>query len=160
MGNFLYACVQLVHNLGAVAVVGSPAVAWWLAREKQAISNPAAAGVVGRPAVTEGVIHNNALAQRKLAWLVMLAWSAQAASGVGFGVTTYYLKHELPDLTGVGLAALEIKAACALTGFVLALLYLRTAVRWSAQIQLRVWQILFILGLTALMSAAFLRWYA
>lgn len=156
MGSFLYACVQLVHNLGAAAVVGSPAVAWWLVREKHIMPIPAAAGVVDGPATTEGVIGK----QRKLAWLVILAWSTQAASGAAFGATTYYLKHELPDPTGVGLAALEIKAACALTGFVLALLYLRAATRWSAQVRLRVWQILFVLGLTAITSAAFLRWYA
>lgn len=148
MSDFLYACIQLVHNLGAAAVVGSPAVAWWLLR-----ANQAGAGYPGRPVATGAI-------QRRLAWFALLAWSAQIASGAAFGATTYYLKHQLPELTGVGLAALGIKVACAVICFVLALLYLQTAPRWSAPMQIRAWQALFVLGLTALMSAAFLRWYA
>lgn len=147
MGDFLYACVQLVHNVGAATVVGSPAVAWWLVS-----SNQRAGNVGDWPVATESI-------QRRLTWLTILAWSTQIASGAGFGATTYYLKHELPDLTGVGLDALGIKVICALICLVLALLYLRTASRWSAHMQLRVWQTLFVLGLAALMSAAFLRWY-
>lgn len=142
MDDFLYACVQLVHNVGAAAVVGSPAVAWWLGSTDQVTVAAAA------------------LVQRKLAWLTILAWSTQIASGAGFGITTYYLKHELPDLTGVALAALGIKVACAILCVLLVLAYLRMASRWSARMRLRVWQALFVLGLIALMSAAFLRWYA
>ena len=148
MGDFLYACVQLVHNVGAAAVVGIPAVAWWLGSTNQLAS------------VLPDHKPEIVVVQRKLAWLTIFAWLIQIASGAGFGATTYYLKHELPDLTGVGLAALGIKIACAIICFVLALIYLRTASRWSSNMQLRVWQTLFVLGLTALMSAAFLRWYA
>ena len=147
MGDFLYACVQLVHNIGAAAVVGSPAVAWWLIR-----ANQVPAELLGRPVATVRF-------QRRLAWYTILAWSTQVASGVGFGATTYYLKHELPELTGVGLAALGIKVACALVSIVLAILYLRASSHWPAHWQSRVWQTLFVLGLTALISAAFLRWY-
>ena len=147
MGDFLYACVQLVHNIGAAAVVGSPAVAWWLVR-----ANQVPAGLLGRPGAT-------ALVLRRLAWFTMLAWSIQVASGVGFGATTYYLRHELPELTGVGLSALGIKVACALVSIILAIYYLRSTSRWPAQRLTRVWQCLFVLGLTALISAAFLRWY-
>lgn len=147
MGDLLYACVQLVHNIGVAAVVGSPAVAWWLVR-----ANQVPAESLSRPATT-------VLVQRRLAWFTLLAWSTQVASGIGFGATTYYLKHELPELTGVGLAALGIKVACALVSIVLAILYLRASSRWPAFMQIRVWQILFVLGLAALISAAFLRWY-
>ena len=59
MENFIYTCVQIVHNFGAVAVVGSPAVALWLGRE-------------------------NKIALHKLTWLMALGWLAQAASGIGF----------------------------------------------------------------------------
>lgn len=74
--------------------------------------------------------------------------------------TTYFLKHELPDLTGIGLAALGIKISCAVISLFLALIYLRPGSRWPERMQPRIWQILYLLGLTALMSAAFLRWYA
>ena len=147
MGDFLYACVQLVHNVGAAAVVGSPAVAWWLVR-----GNRAGADFLNVPMPAVPVL-------RRLAWFTLIAWSMQIASGAGFGATTYYLKHELPDLTGVGLAALGIKVTCALVCVSLALFYLHAASRWTGHIQLRVWQSLFLLGLAALISAAFLRWY-
>ena len=62
MGNLLYACVQLVHNIGVAAVVGSPAVAWWLVRANQM---PAAS--LGRPVATApvqrkiGLVHTSCL---------------------------------------------------------------------------------------------------
>lgn len=146
MGDFLYACVQLVHNLGAAAVVGSPAVAWWL------VGSNHCAGIA--PTVTTGNIRH------RLAWFTLIAWSTQLISGVGFGTTTYLLKHQLPDLTGIGFAALSIKIGCAMISLTLALIYLRSGTRWTNRRQLAAWQALFLLGLTALMSAAFLRWYA
>ena len=147
MGDFLYACVQLVHNVGAAAVVGSPAVAWWLAHVNRVnVETPDRIAAIWP-------VH------QRLAWFTVIAWATQIASGTGFGATTYYLKHALPELTGIGFAALAIKVACALICLVLALFYLRTASRWSTHMQIRVWQTLFVLGLTALMSAAFLRWY-
>ena len=148
MGDLLYACVQLVHNMGAAAVVGFPATAWWLGSNKQLTSllpdrEPALSAL-----------------QRNLTWLTFVAWSTQIASGAGFGVTTYYLKHELPELTGIGLAALGTKIACAIISLFICIVYLRMASRWPAVIRLRFWRILFTLGLTALISAAFLRWYS
>ena len=148
MSDFIYACVQLVHNLGAAAVVGGPAVSWWLAR-----ASLLTAAFPGNAAAIFPI-------QRKLAWLTLVAWSAQLASGAGFGATTYYLKHAFPELTGIGLAALVIKVSCAVIAFTLILLYLTTGSRWSAKGHLRAWQALFTVGITALMSAAFLRWYA
>ena len=148
MSDLLYACIQLVHNLGAAAAVGSPAAAWWLVLTGQEFAE------------FPGCREATGTTQRRLAWFALLAWSTQIASGAAFGATTYYLKHQLPELTGVALAALGVKAACAVSSLALALLYLRAAPRWSAPVQLRVWQTLFALGLTALMSAAFLRWYA
>ena len=63
MLNLVYTCVQILHNFGAVAVVGSPAAAWWFARD-----NPAA--------------------QCRLAWLLAIGWAAQGASGAGFAAKT------------------------------------------------------------------------
>lgn len=146
MTDFLYACIQLVHNLGAAAVVGCPAVASWLVGSTRRAGND-------HPAATTSIRHG-------LAWLTVIAWSTQVVSGAGFGTTTYFLKHELPDLTGIGLAALSIKISCAVISLVLAQIYLRSGARWTDRIQLVIWQALFLLGLAALMSAAFLRWYA
>jgi hypothetical protein len=146
MGDLIYACVQLVHNLGAAAVVGSPAVAWWLLSSDRRAGN-------GGPLASRDIL-------RRLAWLTLIAWSTQVISGAGFGTTTYFLKHELPDLTGIGLAALSIKISCAVISLVLALIYLRSGARRTHRIQLVIWQTLFLSGLAALMSAAFLRWYA
>ena len=146
MTDFLYSCVQLVHNLGAAAVVGSPAVASWLVGSTRRAGND-------HPAATGSI-------RRRLAWFTVIAWSMQVISGAGFGATTYFLKHELPDLTGIALAALLIKISCAVTSLILALTYLRSGARWTDRMQLVTWQALFLLGLAALMSAAFLRWYA
>jgi hypothetical protein len=134
MGNFLYTCVQLIHNFGAVTVVGSPAVALWLGHDHKAM-------------------------QYQLAWLMVLGWAAQGASGAGFGITSIYLKGQIPDVTGVALAALLVKIACALTGFVLAAVYLRTGSGWSPRNQSLLRQIMLGLAATALGAAAFLRWY-
>ena len=148
MGDLLYACVQLIHNMGAAAVVGFPATAWWLGSYKQLTSLPPD--------------HESAISalQRNLTWLTIVAWLAQIASGAGFGATTYYLKHELPELTGIGLAALGTKIACAIISLFICVVYLRTASRWPAVARLLFWRILFTLGLTSLISAAFLRWYS
>jgi hypothetical protein len=64
MENFIYTLVQLVHNFGAVAVVGSPAAPLCLSREDQ-------------------------FARHELAWLMVLGWLAQGASGIGFALTRY-----------------------------------------------------------------------
>ena len=101
MQDFVYACIQLIHNVGATAVVGSPAVAWWLSA-----SDSAEGATTNRTVWSQSIQH-------KLAWLTIFAWLTQIASGAGFGATTYFLKHELPDLTGVGFIALLIKISCA-----------------------------------------------
>ncbi len=89
--NLAYAGVQLVHNFGAVAVVGGAAAGRWLA--------PGDAG-----------------AHRRLAWLVLAGWAAQAASGALFGAVSLYYYGALPDIHGVAVAALRIKVAAAVVG--------------------------------------------
>src|SRR2546428_2190648 len=115
MLNLVYTGVQILHNFGAVAVVGSPAVAWWFARD-----NPAA--------------------QCRLAWLLVIGWAAQGASGAGFGMTSYFLKGQLPEISGVALIALVAKIACVTCGFAVGILYLNMASRWSVGTRLKVWQ--------------------
>src|SRR6266436_4904080 len=112
MGDFLYTCVQLIHNFGAVTVVGSPVAALWLGNDHPSI-------------------------QYRLAWLMLLGWAVQGASGAGFGLTSLYLKGQIPDVTGVALVALLIKMACVLIGVILAVVYLRAGFRWSPLAQFR-----------------------
>ncbi len=134
MLNLVYTGVQILHNFGAVAVVGSPAVAWWFARD-----NPAA--------------------QCRLAWLLVIGWAAQGASGAGFGMTSYFLKGQLPEISGVALIALVAKIACVTCGFAVGILYLKTASQWSVATRLKVWQGMLALAGIALTAAAFLRWF-
>src|SRR2546425_6322793 len=115
MLNLVYTGVQILHNFGAVAVVGSPAMAWWFARD-------------------------NLAAQGRLAWLLVIGWAAQGASGAGFGMTSYFLKGQLPEISGVAVIALVAKIACATCGFAVGVLYLNTASRWSVATRLKVWQ--------------------
>src|SRR2546428_6076888 len=124
MLNLVYTGVQILHNFGAVAVVGSPAMAWWFARD-------------------------NLAAQGRLAWLLVIGWAAQGASGAGFGMTSYFLKGQLPEISGVALIALVAKIACVTCGFAVGILYLKMASRWSVATRLRVWQ-----GMLALAGAA------
>lgn len=134
MGDFIYTCVQLVHNFGAVTVVGSPAMALFLGQNQKAI-------------------------QHRLAWLMVLGWVAQGTSGAGFGITSFYLKGHIPDVSGIALVALLVKIACTLTGFVLAVVYLRAGSGWSTRSQILLRRVMLGLAVIALSSAAFLRWY-
>ena len=134
MLNLVYTCVQILHNFGAVTVVGSPAAAWWLARD-----NPAA--------------------QCRLAWLLVIGWAAQGASGAGFGMTSYFLKGQLPEISGVALIALSTKIICVTCGVALGILFLKTATRWSVAARMRGWLGMLALAGIALTAAAFLRWF-
>src|SRR2546428_1236012 len=115
MLSLVYTGVQIIHNFGAVAVVGSPAMAWWFARD-------------------------NLAAQGRLAWLLVIGWAAQGASGAGFGMTSYFLKGQLPEISGVAVIALVAKIACVTCGFAVGILYLNMASRWSVATRLKVWQ--------------------
>jgi hypothetical protein len=134
MGDFLYTCVQLIHNFGAVTVVGSPVAALWLGNDHPST-------------------------QYRLAWMMALGWTAQGASGAGFGLTSLYLKGQIPDVTGVALVSLLIKIACVVTAVILAVVYLRAGSNWSPLAQFRLRGGMLILAATALSAAAFLRWY-
>jgi hypothetical protein len=133
--NLNYAIVQLVHNFGAAAVVGIAIFALY----------PAA-----QPAPV----------QRKFAWLVGLSWAAQALSGMGFGLVSYYYYDKFPDLHGVAFAALLIKITCAIGSIGIAWAYVRQATGWNAERRRAAWKLLAALGVTALTAAAFLRWFA
>ena len=134
MTELVYALVQAVHNLGAVAVVASPAGALAFRARGAAI-------------------------ERRLAWTLLLAWGLQALSGAGFALASYGLKGQLPEVTGVALGALAVKLAATAGGFGLAvaLLWLRPLA--APRSRALAWGVCLGLALAALTAAAPLRWY-
>lgn len=135
MQNLIYALIQVVHNFGAVAVVGTAASALWLMR-------------------------GNVAARHRAALFIAIAWAIQVMSGVLFGITTYYFDHHLPDIHGIAVDALLVKVSCAVAGFALAIAYLRLNSGWSVFRQILAWRALLTLGVIALGCAAFLRWFS
>ncbi|HEX2531891.1 MAG TPA: hypothetical protein VHK70_10560 [Burkholderiaceae bacterium] len=133
--NLAYALAQIVHNFGAVLVVGAAAAALWL-------------------------VPRQSTHERSLAWLVLLGWMAQIISGAGLGAISYYYYGRFPDITGVATVALVLKVASAGLGSLLAALYLLRAARWSDATRQRIWRTLTGLGVLALTAAAFLRWFS
>lgn len=133
--NLAYALVQIIHNFGAAAVMGGTVFSFWPTRQ-------------------------NAAVQRRLAWLVLFAWGAQAVSGVLFGAVSRHYYGQFPDIHGIAVAALGTKIAAAAIGFMLAAAYLRSAARWDDTSRFRAWRVLAGLGAVALTAAAFLRWFS
>jgi hypothetical protein len=132
--NLGYAAIQIAHNFGAASVVGAPLFALWPARLTPE-------------------------QQRPLAWLVLVAWLVQAASGMGFGAASYAFYGQLPDIHGIAMGALLIKIACAIGAAALTLIYLIRGGMGDAS-RRRAWTGLLALGAIALTAAAFLRWFS
>jgi len=130
--NFFYAAVQIAHNFGAAAVTGLPIAALWFAPSRPTL--------------------------RKMAWLTLLAWVTQGASGAGFGAVSFLMEGQLPQIHSLAWAALAVKIACAALAIIL------LAVNLSARVEAargnRIWTSLAILGITALTCAAVLRWFS
>ncbi len=133
--NLNYAIVQLVHNFGAVAVVGITIFALYPTAQPVSI-------------------------QQRFAWLVGIGWTIQILSGIGFGIVSYYFYEQLPELSPIAFVALLIKIMCAVGSLVIVAVYLRRSVRWTTKQCHAAWKLLITLGVTALTSAAFLRWFA
>jgi len=133
--NFIYALIQVIHNFGAVTVVGISASALRLVRGDEAV-------------------------RHRLALILATAWVVQAASGMLFGITTFYFEGHLPDIHGIAVDALMIKIFCALVGFVLAVIYVNSNSGWGKDKQFLAWRVLLAIGAVALSSAAFLRWFS
>lgn len=135
MQNFIYALIQVIHNFGAVTVVGTAASALWLVR-------------------------GNAVVQHRLALLAAAVWAVQAASGALFGISTFYFEGHLPDIGGIAVDALLVKIFCVIAGFILAVAYVRLNSGWAQDKQLLAWRVMLAIGVVALGSAAFLRWFS
>ena len=131
--NLSYAVIQVVHNFGAVAVLG---------------------GAIGASLPGQAGLHKG------LARIVLWGWAAQAASGGAFGAVSWFYYGRLPDIHGIAVAALLIKMACAASGFLLAAMYLYRGSAWSERAQQTTWRALAVLAATALSAAAFLRWFS
>lgn len=132
--NLSYALTQVLHNFGAVALVGAAVGAFWPA---------------SRPEY-----------ERALGWLIVGAWGLQIASGGLFGLISLYYYGETPDLSSVAVVALAVKVTAAVAGFLLATFYLLRGGDWSRAGVHRSFKILAALGAVALTGAAFLRWFS
>ena len=133
MQNLLYALIQSVHNLGAVTIVAVSAY---------------------------GLFFSLGRYKRLLAAVLSLAWGVQGVTGATFGLTTFYYYHQLPDIHGVAIVALVIKVICVALGFSVAAIYTFWYSEISPALDRMLWALLFFLGLLALSSAAFLRWFS
>lgn len=133
--NLFYALNQVVHNFGALAVVGGAFFALKVNPEQRDV-------------------------KRKLAWLVLIAWAAQGISGLIFGGISLIYYGETPDLHSVALFALAVKMVCAASGFSLALYYILKAKNWTENGRRLAWYALTGFGGIALTAAAFLRWFS
>ena len=133
--NLSYAAVQVVHNFGAMAVVGGPLCALALGSQQSTLF-------------------------RRLGWITWIGWAAQALSGAAFGAVSWLYYGQFPDIHGIAIVALLIKMACAFTGLVLTSASLYRGTHWNAHAQRLSWFTLAVLGVTALTSAAFLRWFS
>jgi hypothetical protein len=132
--NLAYALVQVAHNFGAALVLGGALFALWPV-----------------PRLEYG---------RTFAWLIFVAWATQIASGGLFGITSLYYYGEMPDLGSVAVAALAIKVAAAIAGFLLAARFLMRGRDWSGASVKRTFRSLAALAVVALTAAAFLRWFS
>jgi len=132
LDNALYTVVQIAHNLGAVAAVGLPLAAL-------------------RYAATDALL-------RKTYQFTLAAWLLQIASGFGFGLVSYFVVGELPQLGGEAFVALGVKISCAALSILLLVAELLGLLR--AVSDRAVLASLAGLSAVALLSAAFLRWFS
>jgi hypothetical protein len=133
MQNLIDALIQVVHNMGAAAIVG---IGFY------------------------GVFSTKANPGARLALVQAIAWMVQGLGGAAFGLTTYWFYGHLPDIHGVAVVALLLKMGCVVLGFLLTISYALRCHRWSSGRCRLVWCSSFALGLIALTSAAFLRWFS
>ncbi len=84
MVNLVYSVIQLLHNLGAATVIAAPMTAW-------------------------GIKPDATATEYQFAAVTGLGWTVQLLSGVSFGIASYYIKGQLPEVEGVALAALFVR---------------------------------------------------
>lgn len=131
--NLAYALVQVAHNAGAVAAVGGSLAAFKL---------------------------RSADARRWLGKVVLAGLMVQGLSGAAFGAVSYFFFHHFPDIAGIAIAALAVKIICVILGCLLLAAYLFLGKDWTAGRINAVWIASSALAATALIAAAFLRWFS
>jgi hypothetical protein len=129
LDNALYALVQIAHNFGAMAAIGLPLAA----------------------------LRYRAAEPTKIYRSTLAAWMVQIASGFGFGLVSYFVVEELPQISGLAFVALCVKILCAALAVVLAAMLL---VKKGAISDRAALASLTALGALALFSAAILRWFS
>lgn len=132
--NLAYALIQVVHNFGAAALIGGSAFWLWPAPRREYTC--------------------------PFTWLILIAWCAQIASGIIFGLTSLYFYGEAPDISAIAMTALVIKVSSAAFGFLLAVWYLALGKGWTARNVEHAFQAQLALAGVALTAAAFLRWFS
>ncbi len=132
LDNALYAGVQIAHNFGAAAAVGLPLAALIYA--------------------ASGTLLRNTY------FLTLAGWLLQIASGAGFGVVSYFVVGELPQISGAALVAFYVKILCALLS--VALLGAKLLGGARALSDRATLASLAGLGSVALFNAAILRWFS
>lgn len=135
IANIFYTIAQIIHNFGAYAVVGGTIFGHWptiqLLKDRQ-----------------------------KLAWIVLIGWILQGSSGAAFGAISYIFHGKFPDIQSIGKAALILKLACTVIGFILTAFYLRFVNVWHPRKSKIVWRWTTFFATTALVAAAILRWFS
>ncbi|KXW57434.1 hypothetical protein [Ferrovum myxofaciens] len=136
MGTLLeYALIQVLHNFGALLVVGLSGYGFRVALLRHSPS-------------------------QTFALFVLLAWLAQGLTGATFGWVTYRSDHRLPDIHGIAMIALMIKVSCVCGGAGLMTSCLGWGGAWSSSRRMLVWAGSTGLACLALTAAAFLRWFS
>ncbi len=120
----------------------------------QSLHNIGAAAIAGMSAAALGLPD----LRKRIARWVAAVWALQGISGLSFGITTYAFEKHLPDIHGIAVIALIIKMLCVASGLMLALYCMKANL--TERGQAIAWRTLLALGLIALLSAAFLRWYS
>ena len=133
--NIFYTLAQVIHNFGAIAVVGGAMAMNFL------------------PSLAKNI-------SRKLSWLVLIGWALQAVSGAGFGAISYVYHGKFPDISSIAQSALLIKILCTMIGITLSSSYLYFFTSITVRKGQLVWKWLMAFSVIALTSAAFLRWFS
>lgn len=130
LDSLVYSSIQLVHNLGAALALGTP-VTWMLYSPSPERS-------------------------RQALWLLIVVWTLQGVSGIGFGTASWLIYGQLPDLHAIALSALFVKIGCVITAW----LYCFHRLRRNRPPGRFAWPLLSFVAATALTAAAVLRWYS
>jgi len=131
--NLAYALVQLVHNFGAILLLGG---------------------------YMASILVSTPETMRKSSRLVLAGWAIQGFSGAAFGAASFYFFGRFPDIGDIGKLSLLIKVLCVMAGFILITWYVTREKILSEKSKSALWIISAALAVIALTAAAFLRWFS